>query len=525
MWGFGMRNLSKGLFVRAGLLIVIVALGVAILQGNVATSVVWGADRALQLPIIFGIGIVLVAIAYFLKKSDNLGTEGAILLTVILGMLVRAGYVLMYDIYTLQNDVGSFTGFGTDNINNGHIGYAEYIYKFMKLPDFDPYSLFPYFHPPVHYVIEALWLTLQRFIGVPEVLAFENLQIPTLIYSGLCILAMVHILDEMGIGERGIVIGSVIMAFHPKLIVLAGSVNNDALSLLLILVTIWRVLTWIGDKTYLNVILAALSLGLGMIVKLNTMITAFSIGIIFLVNLVAVIRDGNRVELRDTFLQYIVFAVVSIPIGLSFVIRNIVVFDKLPGIPTMTPDSPMYTGAASVWARFGIPSLSALHFEFPFHGVNASWASNTWVIMFQTRMFSESFPASIDPGVLTMAQIAYGASIVAGVILAVAFVVGCLARILADLREKEECIGNLFLLLTFLFVMGSYALFVFKYPYTCSSDYRYITVELAFLSIGFVWTMREKKSLLGKVLRGITGMSVAVMLLGSMAFYMFCSLS
>lgn len=520
-----MRSLGRGLYLRANLMIVILALAVAILQGNYATAVAAGADKSLFLPAIYGLGIICIVIIYYLKKNDNLGTEGTIMFTAFLGMLVRAGYVLMYDIYTLQNDVGTFTGFGTSQVNTGHIGYAEYIYKFMKLPDMDPYELFPYFHPPVHYLVEALWLTLQRFIGIPEVLAFENLQIPTLIYSGLCIVVMVHILDEMGIGGKGLVAGTVIMAFHPKLIVFAGSVNNDALALLMILVTIWRVLVWINDKTYLNVILAALSLGIGMVVKLNTMITAFSIGVIFLVNLVAVIREGNRVEIRDTFLQYILFAFVSIPIGLSFVIRNIVVFNKLPGIPTMTPESPMYTGGASLWDRFGIPSLSALHLEFPFHGVNASWASNTWVIMFQTRMFSESFPASIDPGVLAIAQIAYGASIVAGVILTIVFVIGCLSRILVDLREKDECIGNLFLLLTFLFIMGSYALFVFKYPYTCSSDFRYITAELAFLSIGFTWIMRRRDSIAGKILQGLAGVSVSVMLIGSLVFMMFCDFS
>ena len=520
-----MRSLERGLYLRLNLLIIIVGLAVAILQGNSATAVVGSTQRGVLLPAIYGLFIICIAIIYFLKKSDNLGTEGALLFTVFLGMLLRTGYVLMYDIYTLQNDVGTFTGFGTSQVNTGHIGYAEYIYKFMKLPDMDPYELFPYFHPPVHYIIEALWLTLQRIIGVPEALAFENLQIPTLIYSGLCIVVMVHILDEMGIGEKGLVVGSIIMALHPKLIVFAGSVNNDALSLLMLLVTIWRVLVWINDKTYLNIILAALSLGIGMVVKLNTMITAFSIAVIFLVNLVSVIRHGNRVELRDTFLQYIVFAFVSIPIGLSFVVRNIVVFDKLPGIPTMTPDSSMYTGGASLWERFGIPSLSALHLEFPFHGVNASWASNTWVIMFQTRMFSESFPASIEPGVLAIAQIAYGASIAAGVILAIAFVIGCLSRILVDLREKEECIGNLFLLLTFLFIMGSYALFVFKYPYTCSSDYRYITSELAFLTIGFVWIMRKRDSIIGKILQGLAGVSVSVMLIGAMIFMLFCDFS
>ena len=248
----------------------------------------------------------------------------------------------------------------------------------------DPYEHFGYYHPPLHHTIEAVWMTIQRLIGVPEKLAFENLQVPTLIYSGLCIVVMLHILEKSGIKEELLSLGMCLFAFHPKLIVLGGSINNDILALLLLLVTIWRTLEWVEDRTYLNIILIALSLGFGMISKLNTAICAFSIALVFFIYFVQVIKEGNRVAIGRTLLEYVVFGVICIPIGLSYIVRNLILFGEKPGIPSpalIPNESVMYTGPYSVWSIIGIPGLADWHAEFPFHVISAASIHNTWVIL------------------------------------------------------------------------------------------------------------------------------------------------
>ncbi len=471
-------------------MIVIMALAVAILQGNPYTSVAFGAPRQVQVLMLFLVSILATGIWGYKVKTGKLSYEGGLLFTVFFGTLMRVGYVLFVDIQTLQNDGGTFTGYGTSQINDGHIGYIEYIYKFFHLPDMDPYEHFGYYHPPFHHIIEALWLTVQRFIGVPEKFAFENLQVPTLIYSALCMVVMLHILEESGVKKNLMAAGLALFAFHPRMMVLAGSVNNDILALLLLLVTIWRTLSWIHEKTFKNVILIALALGFGMISKLNTAICAFSIAVLFLVCLINRIKDANTVKIKEIILQYVVFGVICIPIGLSYIVRNIVFFGEKPGIPSpaiIPNESVMYTGEFSVWSIIGIPSFADWHVAFPFHPLSAKAIHNTWVILFQTGLFAEIYPAGASDHLLSAAQIAYVSSIILALVTTVVFLVGFVRRFFKEFPADRECFAVTgFLWLTYVFMLLSFGLYVFKYPYTCSSDFRYMTASLVFTSLGYV---------------------------------------
>ncbi len=514
-------SLKKSVYTKSVLIIVIMALLTAILQGNPYTSVAGGADRQPQIAALFFAG--LFAIALFAKDffDHKLNTEKTILWIVFFGTFLRVFYCLFTDIWTLQNDGGTYTGFGTADINNGHIGYIEYIYKFFHLPDMDPYDHFGYYHPPLHHIIEAIWLTVQRFLGVPEALAFENLQVPTLIYSALCMVVMLHILEESGVKDRLVIFGMLLFAFHPRMMVLAGSVNNDILALLFLLITIWRTLCWIREKSYKNIALIALALGLGMVSKLNTAICAFSIALVFLCYLIWCIRDGNLIELKNCILQYILFGVIVIPLGLSYIIRNIVLFGEKPGIPSpalIPNESVMYTGEYSVWSIIGIPSITDLHVEFPFHPISAASIHNTWVILFQTGLFAEAFPADMDDYLLSFAQIAYIASIVIALITTVVFIVGYFIKLK---RDRYVRLSTTFLLFTYIFMLFSFCLYVFKYPYTCSSDFRYMTASLVFTSLGFVVMNEGFNSKPGKVFKFVGNLAMALTLICSITVYLF----
>ena len=96
-------------------------------------------------------------------------------------------YVIFTGVVDRQHDVGYFSGLSDDLVNPGHLGYIEYLCKFGHLPDFSPYKLFSYYHPPVHHIISCLFIDLQIFLGVGERLAFENIQALTLLYSALCL--------------------------------------------------------------------------------------------------------------------------------------------------------------------------------------------------------------------------------------------------------------------------------------------------------------------------------------------------
>ncbi len=473
----------KRVFITGRIIIFATAAVVAMLQGS-EKIIAYDKTGQITNTVFAVLGIVVAAVFAAGLLRGKLKEETGLICMIFGGMLLRAFFVLKSDIWTLQNDTGTYTGFGTDQINIGHIGYIEYIYKFMHLPDMDPYEVFGYFHPPLHHIIEALWLTFQRMRGVPEDLLFENLQVPTLLYSGLCMLVMLHILKECRVRGKAMYAGMALFCFYPRMIVFAGSVNNDILALLFILTTIWRALCWCREKSLGNITVLSLCLGLGMITKLNTAICVFSIALLFLANLIEVRIHGNQFRMKSTLWQYFTFCLVSIPIGMSFIARNLFVFGKKPGLPTQGETSVMYTGNFPLWSRIGLPSVSDLHLDFPFHPISGEVSHNTWVILFQTGLFAESYPAEIPGWLLAVARAGFVCSIAAAVVATVVFFIVYAVKML-DRDSIQQKFGAFFLWFTYLFMLASYVLYVIKYPYTCSSDFRYVAASLVFTSLGF----------------------------------------
>lgn len=126
------------------LLIVVLCLSGAVLQGNGFLSMTHY-HQVFFLTILF---LIYFAMLYSFRLKGLLSHEDtAVTMMILLGVLLRLSYVLLSGLYDRQHDAGAFTGMGTDFINPGHIGYVEYIYKFHKLPDINPYTLFGYYHP------------------------------------------------------------------------------------------------------------------------------------------------------------------------------------------------------------------------------------------------------------------------------------------------------------------------------------------------------------------------------------------
>jgi hypothetical protein len=260
-----------------------------------------------------------------------------------------------------------------------------------------------------------------------------------------------------------------------------------------------------------------------MVSKLNTAICAFSIALVFLCYLIWCIREGNLIELRNCILEYFLFGAIVIPLGLSYIIRNLILFGEKPGIPSpalIPSESVMYTGSYSVWSIIGIPSLAELHVEFPFHPISAATIHNSWVILFQTGLFAEAFPAEMGDYLLAFAQIAYVASIIAALITSVVF----FAHYFHAYKERETKLHTTFVLFTYIFMILSYSLFVFKYPYTCSADFRYMTASLVFTSLGFVAVQEGFDSKIGRIFKFITNSAMILTLAGSAIVYMFWDL-
>lgn len=455
------------------IIILLSCLFVAVIQG----AGLWEDSHSIKTLVLSLIFLVYFGLLYYMKASKRLVHENtSVTMMIFLGVLIRCGYVLLSGLYDRQHDAGAYTGMGTDFINPGHIGYIEYIYKFHHLPDINPYELFAYYHPPLHHILSCLWLKINIFFGAAENFAFENLQILTLLYSCLCMVVTYRILKVLDIKGNGLFIGLAFMVFHPATIIMAGSVNNDMLTILFMCLIILGSLQWIREKNLKNLIKLAFYIGLGMITKLNSAVLAIPLALVFLMHFIAVIKERNRNELLKWIKNYCIFAAAAAPIGLSWIIRNLIRFGEKPGVPVPGETSPMYTAAFSLWNRLGIPSLSDWRIEFPFHPISAGACNNTWVIMLHTSLFAEEYPTDLSDILLILCQITF--------VLAIIFSIVTVFLLIAVLLNKQTILEDkVFLLTGYIIMLISFAAFVIIYPYTCSSDFRYVAICLVYIAI------------------------------------------
>ncbi len=454
-------------------LIIISCLFAAVMQGAGFLSLSHY-TRVLVLTCIF---LVYFGRLFYMKVSGRLLREnGCVTMMIFLGVLLRLSYVLLSGLYDRQHDAGVYTGIATDFVNPGHIGYIEYIYKFHKLPDLNPYELFAYYHPPLHHILSFVWLQLNIFLGVAEDLAFENLQILTMLYSCLCMVVTYRILKVLAIKGSGLYIGLAFMVFHPATVIMAGSVNNDMLTILFMCLIILGSLQWIREKNLKNLIRLALFIGLGMITKLNSAVLAIPLALVFLMHFISVIKGKNKTEILKWIKNYCIFGAVAAPIGLSWIVRNLIRFGEKPGVPVPGETSPMYTAVYSLWSRLGIPSPAALRIEFPFHPISAKVCNNTWVIMLHTSLFAEEYPTDLPDILLILCQITF--------VLAIVFSIATAVLLVAVLLNKQTgAEDKVFLLTGYIIMLVSFAAFVIIYPYTCSSDFRYVAICLVYIAI------------------------------------------
>lgn len=421
--------------------------------------------------------LIYFGMLFYLKVTRRLVHEDtAVTMMIFLGVLIRVSYVLLSGLYDRQHDAGVYTGIATDFVNPGHIGYIEYIYKFHRLPDLNPYELFAYYHPPFHHILSAIWLWVNVAFGVTEDFAFENLQVLTLLYSCLCITVTWRILKILSIRGTGLFLGLAFVAFHPSLVIMAGSVNNDMLTILFMCLIILGSLKWIREKNLKNLMMLALYIGFGMITKLNSAVLALPLALVFLMHFISVLKGKNRQEIVKWIKNYCIFGITSALIGLGWITRNLILFGEKPGVPVPGESSPMYTAAYSLWSRLGIPAFQDWRITFPFHPISAKACNNTWVIMLHTSLFAEEYPTSLPDILLILCQIVFFISII--------FSIATAALLLAVMLHKQTLREDrIFLLVGYIVMLISFAAFVIIYPYTCSSDFRYVAICLVYIAI------------------------------------------
>ena len=417
----------------------------------------------------------LFALGIFWRVRGSLTERKIAALLLAFGFLLRLSYILYTKVDIRQHDVWNFSNgnfFAFDN--QRHAEYIEYIATYLKLPNVNPMNgLAQTYHPPLHHLIAGLWLRLNTALGVEYTAATENIQFLTLLYSSACMVIVYRILRYFKLKGTALLLPLAIICFHPTFIIMAGSVNNDILSITLAFYAVYAALLWFREPKMSNIIKVALGVGLSMMSKLSGVLVAGGIGFLFLYKWWESVRSKNGTA-KKISLQFAAFGAVCVPLGLWWQIKNAIFFGASPFyVPELSSNSDQYLGGYSFFER--IFTMSGEHIS----NVFVSWESrgaavneyNPLLALLKTSVFGEFTLFDPSAHIGNIACIVLFAANVLLVALSLYAGVRCLIK-----YKKSPVSWGLFLV--WFVIMASYVNFCFSYPQVCTQNFRYAVPTL-----------------------------------------------
>lgn len=399
--------------------------------------------------------VLLVVVCLLAWMMHRRGMEEAgVVLIVGAAFLLRAGYIIYTPTWVRQHDV---IGFGT---GFGQAGLIEYYYENRKLIDFDPRTLWGFFQPPLHHMLAAVWLRLNVAAGVAYNHACENVQVLTLLYGMAVTVYSYLIMKEFRLTGKALLSGLCLVVLHPCFILMSGSINNDMLCILLQVMAVYYLLRWYQRPRWGTVAVLALCVGGSMMAKQSGILIAPAMAAVFLY------RFGKEKEKRRLlFCQYLLFGVLSIPLGIWSPVRNLVLFgvplNYTPGVGEPVGDYPL------------LRRIFDLRTDIPYTHLTASGHSydefNVPLSMLKTSLLGEYDFGQAVASVTPFAWIL----LISGGLLAVA----AFFCTVAVLRRKDcgmDFPGKIFFGLYYGVSLLFYINLCFSIPNFSSQDFRYI---------------------------------------------------
>ena len=431
-------------------------------------------------------GMILLGITVTLLVTRCLTQKRAVLLLFALGFLLRLCYVLYTSAVVRQHDVWYFSN--GDFIffeNQRHAEYIEYIATYLRLPALDPTTvgLSQLYHPPFHHLLAGLWLRLNTLLGIPYSAAVENIQLLTLFYSSAVMVIAYRILRFLGCRKASLFLPLTLVVLHPTFILMAGSVNNDLLSVTLALYAVYATLRWTKTPTLKTIIPIALGVGLSMMSKLSGGMVAPAIALVFLWKWWEAIRkkDGTG---KEMFWQFALFGVICVPLGLWWQVKNLVAFGlPLTYVPALTQNSGQYIGDYTPFQRlFEIQSssLGEVFLVWKNQNMKADYNEYNMLLAFlKTSVFGEFtlFDTTLTAdGIHTAGTFFAKLLFFANAWLSVCSLGSGIYLFTKKKHRKSPVFWMLFLVLS-VFLL-SYIRFCFAYPQTCTQNFRYAVPTL-----------------------------------------------
>ncbi len=395
------------------------------------------------------VGVACAACACYFYVKGKLDNKKIIALIIVCGFALRLAYVLRNKYFVNQHDVESLS-------SDGHLLYIFGIANGDGLPKTNNWQ---FCHPPLHHMLSALVVKISWAFGLNNGDAFENIQLLTCLYSALTLVGGVKLLQLCGVKDKSLVFSTALLSFHPTFFILAGSINNDALSILMMLYALIFLIKWCKNSNLINALLTGLFAGLGMMTKFSA---ALMVAITAVTVIVKFIKDKN-LKFTKVLLHTGCYLAVVLPLGMWFAVRNNILFDQPLGyVAPLGIDNPLYTGDISLVKRALLP------FSLDSVGVYTDvWNEyNLWTYLLRNSLFGE----------YKFGNTGVAAVLVTLNALVVLLSIAAFACVLVKRFRDTDSVLPVALMLVL--QMAVFVYFNIKYPFGCSMDFRYIVPTL-----------------------------------------------
>ena len=270
----------------------------------------------------------------------------------------------------------------------------------------------------------------------------------------------IKIFKLLSLKGKGLIVATAMVCFAPSFIIMSGSVNNDCLSVMFIILSVYLAMKWYHKPLYKTIIKLALCIGLGMLTKLSVGLVSIGVAIVFLIKF---IKEEKKLPIIS---QLVAFGVICVPVGLLWSVRNAVLYGTpVNYVPMLDNDSFQYIGYHSAMER--MIDFSPFQLSSPFMAWGDSYFEyNPTIGLLKTSCFGEYvFEEQIISRILFWSFW-----------VCVALAVCQLVKTAITFKSNRCKMNTLLITIVSACYFVSYYVFCIQYPHTCTMNIRYAMI-------------------------------------------------
>lgn len=415
-----------------------------------------------------GIWLIFNLVCILILKKQNLyNRKYGILFTLLSIFVVYIGYISYTPFWARQHDSRSFV----DYQYGGHFGYIGYIFFNNHLPTGSPKDYWCFFNPPLFYIISTIFMKIQTFFNFTIEEGLENLQILSSLYTIIFDIYIYRIFKELNIKKSNILL-LLFVGLSPAIVIMSGSLNNDILSIMLSTIAIFYTIKWYKTDSLIDLIKIAFSISFAIMTKISSALIAIAIAVVFIVKVIQ-----NRKDILKYIKYFSLFALISLPIGLWFPIKNLILYNiPITYVQSVDDDNDANISKYSAFERFFSVSDEQLNTV----NIDMSKENAEYNILI-TTLKSFIVDEQIDYKNNKILSISIPSIFCCSFIILTLYII----NLLYIFKNYKNIDNNwiLFFLLLFILEIISYIKFCFDYPFTFTMNFRYIIPTLISYSV------------------------------------------